>query len=273
MSPSSSSSTLTAKTTTEKQVTVDSRWLSANLDSPSLVVVDARGSVPYRFGHIKNARPLGVELVVSIAGNGANLVIGAPAAEKVFGGLGIDSSKRVVVYGEQDDPSPTRVAWSLMYHGHPDTVMLDAGFQAWKKAGLPVTRDAPQFSPAQFQARPQEEMRIDADAIKAKMGDPSFVVIDARTREEHLQARVPGSVLHNWEDGVGEKGSLFLGVEELRREFEGRGITPDKEIACYCHSGMRASHKYMQFRLAGYGRVRLYDGSIIDWAQRKNPLR
>lgn len=252
---------------------VDSKWLAANLDNPDVVILDSRGNMPYRFGHIKNALPFGVEMVVTIAPNGANLVIESAAAEKVFGSYGIDDTKKVVVYGEPDDPTPARVAWSLMYHGHPGTAMLDVGFQAWKALGLPVTREMPAQRPAQFRSRPQAELRADAETIKARMGDPSFVVVDARTPQEHMQARIPNSILHNWEDGMGHNGTAFLSGEELRKEFESKGITPDKEVVCYCHSGMRASHKYMQLRLAGYDKVRLYDGSIIDWAMRRNPIR
>lgn len=254
-------------------VTVDSKWLAANLDNLDLVIIDARGSMPYRFGHVKNAVPLGIEMVVALADNGANLVIDAAAAEKTFGNLGIDDSKKVIVYGEQDDPSAARVAWSMMYHGHPDVKMLDVGFQAWRQAGLPVTRDMSEPKPAQFKSRPQDDIRIDAESIKARMGDPSFVVIDARTPMEHMQARIPNSVLHDWEAGVGANGSLFASDEDLKKALEGQGITPDKEVVCYCHSGTRASHKYMQMKKAGFEKVRLYDGSIIDWAQRRNPIR
>ncbi|MEW5841174.1 rhodanese-like domain-containing protein [Nitrososphaera sp.] len=255
-------------------VTVDSKWLAANLDNPGVVILDTRGSMPYRFGHIKNALPFGIEMVVTIAQNGANLVIDGQTAEKVFGSYGIDSSKKVVVYGEPDDPTPARVAWSLLYHGHPDTVMLDIGYQGWKALGLPTSREmSAQPQPAQFKSSPRQEIRADAETIKARKGDPSFVVVDARTPQEHMQARVPDSVLLNWEDGVGQNGTAFLAADELRKEFESKGIAPDKEVVCYCHSGMRASHKYMQFRLAGYDKVRLYDGSIIDWAMRRNPIR
>lgn len=254
-------------------VTVDTKWLAANLDNPAVVILDTRGNMPYRFGHIKNALPLGIEMVVAIAQNGANLVIDGASAEKVFGGYGIDEAKKVIVYGEPDDPTPARVAWSLMYHGHKDVAMLDTGYQAWKAMGLPVSREAAQPQPAQFKSRPNPDIRADAEAIKAKAGDPSFVVVDARTAQEHMQARIPNSVLHNWEEGVGPNGSSFVGADDLRKEFESKGITPDKEVVCYCHSGMRASHKYMQLRLAGYDKVRLYDGSIIDWAMRRNPIR
>ena len=76
-----------------------------------------------------------------LADNGANLVIESAAVEKVFGSLGIDDSKKVIVYGEQDDSSAARIAHSIIiYHGHTDVKMLDIGFQAWRHMGLRVTR-------------------------------------------------------------------------------------------------------------------------------------
>ncbi len=70
-------------------VTVGSKWLLSHLDDPNIIIIDARGVMPYRFGHIKNALPLAVERVISLAHNGANLVIDSSTAEKVFSGLGI----------------------------------------------------------------------------------------------------------------------------------------------------------------------------------------
>ena len=86
-------------------VSVDSKWLSSHLDDPNLVIIDTRDNISYRFRHIKNARPLGIERVISVADNGANLVVDGSIAEKVFTELGIDNSKTVVVYGEYGDPS------------------------------------------------------------------------------------------------------------------------------------------------------------------------
>src|SRR5436309_6890443 len=99
-------------------VTVDASSLASSIDDQNVVIVDARGIVPYRFKHIKNARPLGVESVISIADNGANLVVDAATAEKVFTSLGIDDSKTVMVYSESVDPSAARIVWTLMYYGH-----------------------------------------------------------------------------------------------------------------------------------------------------------
>jgi thiosulfate/3-mercaptopyruvate sulfurtransferase len=255
-------------------ITIDSKWLSAHLDDPDLIIIDGRGNVPYMFAHIKNARPLGVDRVISIADNGANLVIDIPAAEKIFGDLGIDDSKKVVVYGEYVDPSAARIVWTLLYHGHINSVLLDIGFTMWQTSGLPVSRAIPHnISPAQFKSKPNPSIRADAELIKSKQNNPNALIVDARTTQEHIEARIPGSILHNWEEGLGDNGSVFKSKEELRKDLERNGITIDKEIICYCHSGSRSAHKYLQLKNAGFDKVRMYDGSIIDWAQRRNPIR
>jgi thiosulfate/3-mercaptopyruvate sulfurtransferase len=260
-------------------VTVDSKWLLSHLDDPNAIIIDARGDMPYRFGHIKNALSLAIERVISTAPNGANLVIDAPIAEGVFTSLGIDDRKIVVVYGEYRDPSAARIAWTLMYHGHSNVKILDVGLNEWEKSGLPVTRhisiQKQLIKNVHFKSKINSMIRADADVIKAKQlqNHSSTVVIDARTSREHMQARIPGSILDNWEEGLGRNGKMMKSKEELERDFEEKRIGKDKEIICYCHSGSRASHKYLQFKQAGYNNVKVYDGSIIDWAQRHNPIR
>jgi thiosulfate/3-mercaptopyruvate sulfurtransferase len=257
-------------------IVVDSKWLAERLDDPQIEIIDSRGNIPYRLAHIKNARPLGVEHVISVADNGANLVLDPSSAEKIFSDLGIDDSKTAVVYGENIDPSAARIVWSLMYHGHQDTKLLDIGFSIWQRSGLPISRGAPVLinkNPVKFKSNPIITIRADEQLIKAKQKDPNVIIVDARTPQEHMQARIPGSILHNWEEGLGSNGAMFRNKEELQKDFENNGITPDKEIICYCHSGSRSSHKFLQFKQAGFSNVRMYDGSIIDWAQRRNPLR
>jgi thiosulfate/3-mercaptopyruvate sulfurtransferase len=266
-------------------ITIDANWLSSHLDYPDLVIIDARGTMPYRFRHIKNAKPLGVESVISVADNGANLVIDPSAAEKLFSSLGIDDSKKVVVYGENVDPAAGRIAWTLIYHGHPNVKLLDIGFNQWQKAGFPVTREViptqrqdeiqhgDRVGSIRFRSKINPTVRAEADYIKTKQFDPNVVIIDARTPQEHFQARIPGSILDNWEEGIGPDGEIIKSKAELEKDFEEKGITRDKEIICYCHIGIRASQKYLQLKQAGYDRVKVYDGSIVDWAQRRNPIR
>ena len=257
-------------------ITVDSKWLATHLDDSQTVIIDSRGDIPYRLAHIKNARPLGVEHVISVADNGANLVLDQSSAENIFSNLGIDDSKTVVVYGENVDPSASRIVWSLMYHGHQNTKLLDIGFTVWQRLGLPISRGTPiplDKNPVKFKSKPNNTIRADERIVKAKQKDPNVIIVDARSMQEYVQARIPGSILHNWEEGIGSNGAMFKDREEMQKDFENNGITLDKEIICYCHSGSRSSHKFLQFKQAGFSNVRMYDGSIIDWAQRRNPLR
>jgi 3-mercaptopyruvate sulfurtransferase SseA len=73
----------------------------------------------------------------------------------------------------------------------------------------------PQMTPAQFKSNPLNDIRVDAEIIKARMDDPSFVVIDARTPMESMQAGVPNSMPHDWMAGVGTNGSLFTSEADL----------------------------------------------------------
>jgi thiosulfate/3-mercaptopyruvate sulfurtransferase len=265
---------------------MDANWLGPRLDDQNIVIIDGREIIKYRSGHVKNARRLGIESIISVAENGANLVIDAPTAEKVFSSVGIDDSKKVVVYGERTDPSAARIIWTLMYHGHLNAELLDIGFSRWQQRGYPVTREAVQAEQKkekqacasgsgvghQFKSKINPAIRAEADYIRTKQYDSNVLTIDARTPQEHFQARIPGSILNSWEEGIDADGVMIRSKAELQKDFEGQGISRDKEIICYCHSGTRASHKYLQFKQAGYDRVRLYDGSIIDWALAYGPM-
>jgi thiosulfate/3-mercaptopyruvate sulfurtransferase len=54
-------------------ITIDANWLASHLDCQDIVIIDARGIIPFRFRHIQNARPLGLEGVILVADNGAKL--------------------------------------------------------------------------------------------------------------------------------------------------------------------------------------------------------
>jgi thiosulfate/3-mercaptopyruvate sulfurtransferase len=184
----------------------------------------------------------------------------------------------VVVYGEYPDPSLARIVWTLIYFGHKNVKILDIGFENWLQSGYPMTKDfnsknAETISDRGFVARIQATEKADAQFINEVKDKPETIIIDTRTPQEHFQARIPGSILHNYEEGIGETGKMIKDVEMLKQDFEKIGITQDKQIICYCHSGIRAAHTYLQLKQAGFVNVRLYDGSIIDWAKRKYPLR
>ena len=255
----------------------DANWLASHLDDENVIIIDSRGIMPFRFSHIKNAMPLGVEKVISTDENGSYLVIAPQVAEQIFTSMGINDTKVVIVYGEYPDPSLARIVWTLIYFGHSNVKILDIGFENWLQSGYPVIKDFETKNAATkpdrgFVAHVRTTERADAQFIYQEKDKPETTIIDARTPQEHLHARIPGSILHNYEEGIGDMGKMIKDVEVLKQDFEKLGITRDKQIVCYCHSGIRAAHTYLQLKQAGFVNVRLYDGSIMDWAKRKYPL-
>ena len=104
------------------------------------------------------------------------------------------------------------------------------------------------------------------------LNDIDLVVLDNRSMQEYMQGRIPKAVSFPWADGIGEEGEIFRSKEELQKLFADNGISQDKRIVCYCSSGVRSSHTFVALKIAGFQNVRLYDGSIIDWASRRLPI-
>ena len=84
---------------------------------------------------------------------------------------------------------------------------------------------------------------------------------------EHAQrgGHIPGAQNIPWAQAVKDDGT-FKSVEELKELYEGKGVTPDKHVICYCRIGERSSHSWFVLKyLLGYPSVRNYDGSWTEW--------
>ena len=77
---------------------------------------------------------------------------------------------------------------------------------------------------------------------------------------------IPGAANIPWATAVNEADGTFKSVEELRKIYGGKGITPNKEIITYCRIGERSSHTWFALtQMLGYGKVRNYDGSWTEY--------
>lgn len=246
------------------------QWLAEHYNDPDLVILDSRGNVPYSYAHIPNSQPLGIEKVVKINQYGANLVIDNDQAATLFGSLGIDESKTVIICGEYLDPSAARIAWTFLYFGHEKTKILDVGMATWQKKGFPVTREIPKLTTVTFIPKINSLIRIEAEELYKKLD--TSIIIDTRSFQEFMAGKIPNAILFPFTDGVGEEGLLFKEKDELLRTFSEQQIPKDKELVCYCALGHRAANVFTQLRLAGYENVKLYDGSFADWTGRRLPL-
>jgi thiosulfate/3-mercaptopyruvate sulfurtransferase len=66
----------------------------------------------------------------------------------------------------------------------------------------------------------------------------------------------------------------FKSADELKKLYDSKNITPDKEIITYCRIGERSSHTWFVLKyLLGYPDVKIYDGSWTEWGNIiRNPI-
>ncbi len=242
---------------------VSYEWLRDHADDPDLMVVDSRSGVSYSYGHLKNSVRLGMEDVITTDKYGSNLAAPADSISAVLGRLGIDGQKTLVVTGDFMDPSAARILWTLQYMGHQKTALLRESFGQLRGLGAELTRERSCFAPAVFHAKPDPGIRIDAGPLKDSPSE--FSLIDARSPQEFMHGHIPGATLIPFTDGIGQDGDMFLPKQKLEKLFAQKGVSDDRELVCYCMHGHRASSMFYQLKLAGFSRVRLYDGSFVQW--------
>ena len=106
------------------------------------LVIDLRPPEDFAAGHIPGAVHLDLWGVSLIDTDPAPLKAFMWMIDHLFNLRGVDAKTPVVVYDEQSGMRAARAFWFLEYFGHPRVQVLDGGFGAWIRAGLPVTREA-----------------------------------------------------------------------------------------------------------------------------------
>jgi len=241
------------------------------------LLIDLRPPEDFAHGHIPGAVHLDLWGVSLIDTDPAPLRAFMWMIDHLFNLRGVNASTPVVVYDEQSGVRAARAFWFLEYFGHPHVQLLDGGFGAWVRAGLPVTREASAAVPSTWTGTPQERAIATWRDVKARLHDPDVAIVDTRTDAEHngtnVRAKrggaIPGAVHIEWTRNLGPDGA-FKPADELRAMYESAGVTPDKEVITYCQGGYRAAHGYLVLRLLGYPRVRNYTGSWKEWGDRED---
>jgi thiosulfate/3-mercaptopyruvate sulfurtransferase len=242
-----------------------------------LLILDLRPAEDFAAGHIPGAVHVDLWGVSLIDTDPAPLRAFMWMIEHVLVLRGVDNDTPVVVYDEQSGVRAARAFWFLEYFGHPRVQLLDGGFNAWMRAGLPVTREAQPPAPSTWSGTPHPARIASWRDVKDRLHSPHTVIVDTRTDGEHYGTTVrakrggaiPGAVHIEWTRNLTPHGD-FKPASELRAMYEAAGVTPDKEVVTYCQGGYRAAHGYLALRLLGYPRVRNYTGSWKEWGDRED---
>ena len=193
----------------------------------------------------------------------------------LFSLRGVTPDRPVVVYEGDSGPRAARAFWFLDYLGHPDAKILDGGVKAWTRAGGEMTTAVTTPTASDWHGTPDASRVASWRDVRDRLGNPSAAIVDTRSDAEYygdaVRAKrggaIPGAVHLEWKQNL-DKDGRYKPVGELRAQYEGLGVTPDREVVTYCQGGYRAAHTYVALKLAGFKNVRNYTGSWKEWGDR-----
>lgn len=271
-------------------VTTD--WLAENLDDPAVVVLDATvlpvvadGSLTWESGrarfedaHIPGA--LFADIIEEFSDRTGEFAFTRPGAAQfadAASALGIGADTTVVVSDASVGNWAARLWWVFRSFGHESVVVLDGGLTKWQAEGRPVESGAARVPgapgavlvPAQrsgfWADRSDVRAVVDGHATATLICGLAPAEFSGASGFRARRGHIPGSVNIPAGRLVSRETNAFLPPEELRVLFADTLASPDPVIA-YCGGGIAAASDALALALLGRDDVRIYDGSLNEWA-------
>lgn len=264
--------------------------VATHLDG-SWAIVDCRydlqdaehGAREYRRAHIPGAVYASLSHDLSGRPDGSSGRHPLPAIAEMsatFGRLGISGTTQVVAYDQDSGMFASRLWWMLRYLGHDAVAVLDGGWTRWVAEGH-HTRDGDEGRPAtSFAAMPRPAWIATAADVGDRLGDPSWLLVDARAPErfegrseplDRAAGHIPGATNHHYRLNVSDEGTI-LPAPALRQRFDGLlGSHSPEQVVMYCGSGVSACHNLLAMEHVGLPGAKLYPGSWSEWSA--DPMR
>ena len=254
-------------------------------------VLDLRSAEAFEAGHIFSAQHVArrqLEDTVNYPYSGIRC--SKQQLEDLLTSLEIAKEDSIVLYDSKGGCDAARFWWLMnSYRGTAEStkvLILDGGFEAWEDRNTlvspPRTIVTGDHVPFRFNESGDQTavsvLYAKKEQVQEALSDDNSVIVDVRSLDEYTgkvikdgafrAGRIPGAVHFEWSECVNYDGDKKLkSKEELQKCFNEKGITADKNIICYCQSGVRSAHTtYVLSEVLKYPNVANYDGSWIEWS-------
>ncbi|MDE2589872.1 MAG: sulfurtransferase [Patescibacteria group bacterium] len=262
---------------------IDTESVSKNLANKTvkLVEVDYDPENAYRQGHLQGATLIWWKR--DINDPVTRDIVNKSQFEELMSKNGITPESEVVLYGDFNNWFAAFVFWIFKYYGHEKVKIMNGGRKKWELEKRPYTKEEPQIQRTRYVSFPPNEgLRAYLFDVKRAIERKDAVLVDVRSPKEfsgeitappeypmenaQRGGHIPRANNIPWATAVNDADGTFKSVEELRKIYESKGVTQDKDVICYCRIGERSSHTWFVLKyLLGYTQVRNYDGSWTEW--------
>lgn len=248
--------------------------LEHQLGLESMLLVDLCKPETYTQSHIPGAVHLDYAQIVAMNKPAMGLLPSESQLNEVFSSIGLTPEHHVVAYDDEGGGRAARLLWTLEAMGHTRYSLLNGGLHAWSLEQRPLKSGTETRAHSHSRGQRNEATIADKAYILKHLGDTAVVLLDARSVDEYRGGKrfaergghIPGAVNLDWMQTMDRnRGLRFKPAEELRTMLTSLGVTPDKEVVCYCQSHHRSAHSCMMLKNLGYPRVRGYPGSWSEW--------
>ena len=271
-------------------VLVDTQWVEDHINDNNVRIaeVDYDPKANYDLGHIPNAALF--DWKKDINDPLSRNIVSRDDCTTLLQKAGINNDTILVLYGDFNNWFAAFAFWVFKYYGFKDIRLMNGGRKKWLEEDREISKESPNFSKGNFQAvEPDESIRVYLDYVRNSVMTKQGTLVDVRSPAEftgqitappeypteHAQrgGHIPSAQNIPWGQAVNEDGT-FKSVEDLKKLYEPKGITSDKEVITYCRIGERSSHTWFVLKyLLGYPNVKNYDGSWTEWGNMiNNPI-
>lgn len=258
----------------------DAKWLSANLKSKDVLLLDARAEKDYAKGHIPGAINVAWQGFSNMVGkpgdSGWGVVLSGDKLSEKLSAIGVDKTKTIVIYTDNKTGwgEDGRFVWMLRMAGIENAKMLNGGFDFWESSKFEVSKEATVPVASSFKIEnPDKSMTINTEELKAKLG--KVKILDSRSKEEYDGAvnfgearggHIPGAINLTF-SSLFKEDKTFKSADEIEAIFKAAGLNKEDEIVTYCTAGIRSAHLALSLKMMGYNTVKNYDESFYTWAK------
>ena len=272
------------------EVLVDTNWVLAHSKDPKvrIVEVDYDPTTNYNQGHIPGS--VLFDWKKDINDPLRRDILSSEQLEELFSRSGISNDTTLALYGDFNNWFAAFAFWVFKYYGVKDVRIINGGRKKWIEEDKPLAKESPTFTKAEYKvSKPDEKLRAYLEDVRKVLGKKNVALVDVRGPKEftgevlappeypteHAQrgGHIPGAANIPWAQAVKDDGT-FKSPEELIALYQGKGVTPDKDVITYCRIGERSSHTWFVLKyLLGYPNVKNYDGSWTEWGNIvRNPI-
>lgn len=242
--------------------------------------IDVRKSENFAKGHIPDAINVWRPDIQSGNFQYSGMMAEKEKIEELLSNMGVHSGDLIIIYDDTANVDAARFWWILKYYGHKKIALLNGGYSEWlRNSGESSIKSAfPKSSKYTFKGSANKSIIASLQDVEDGTKKEAVVILDTRTDDEYSGKRkkkgatragkIPNSIHVDWVKSVNFEGNMkFKSTKELKNLFAQNGVTDDKAIIVYCHSGVRSAHTtFVLTELLDYKNVRNYDGSWTEWS-------